>query len=80
MGKKRILFLCTGNSCRSQMKVAYAGFDDPPRLAQDAKTEEETLRWVHTCLAKDPQAAEDAKRLKVVRKADLSDLCVHYRN
>jgi arsenate reductase len=120
MGKKRILFLCTGNSCRSQMaegwarhlkgdvlepysagvethglnpravrvmaeagvdisghrskhvselkdiafdwvvtvcnnarescplfpgraKVVHAGFDDPPRLARDAKTEEEAL-------------------------------------
>ena len=39
----------------------------------------EALRWVQTCLAKDPQAAEDGKRLKAVRKADLADLCTCYR-
>jgi len=40
----------------------------------------EAIRWVHKCLAKDPQATEDAKRLKAVRKADRADLCACYRN
>jgi len=85
--KLNVLFLCTGNSCRSQMaeagvdisahrskhldvlknisfdyvitvcdnahescplfpdktKVVHVGFDDPPRLARGAKTDEEAL-------------------------------------
>ena len=38
------------------------------------------IRWVEECLARDPQTAGDLKRLKAVRKQDLSDLCVPYRN
>jgi len=37
------------------------------------------IRWVQTCLAKDPKAAADAERLKAVRKADPADLCTCYR-
>ena len=29
----RILFLCTGNSCRC--RVIHAGFDDPPKMAEE---------------------------------------------
>jgi DNA-binding transcriptional ArsR family regulator len=39
----------------------------------------DAIRWVQTCLAKDPKAAEDAKHLKAVRKADPADLCACYR-
>jgi DNA-binding transcriptional ArsR family regulator len=54
------------------MYYRLAGPASPPAVR-------EALRWVQTCLAKDPKVAEDAKRLKAVRKADLADLCACYR-
>ncbi len=50
--KPVVLFICRYNSCRSQMaescplfpgkaKVIHHGFDDPPKLAESAITEEE---------------------------------------
>ena len=48
------------------------GKEAPPRIRA-------TIRWLEECLAADPRAAEDAKRLKTVRRLDLSDLCIKYR-
>jgi len=39
----------------------------------------DAIRWAQECLARSPRTIEDTKRLKVVRKADLSDLCIHYQ-
>jgi DNA-binding transcriptional ArsR family regulator len=46
---------------------------DAPEAAREA------LRWARRSLAKDPQIARDAARLKVVRKMDVRDLCERYR-
>ena len=45
---------------------------DAPEAAREA------LRWVRRSLAKDPQIARDAERLKRVRKMDIRRLCEHY--
>lgn len=39
----------------------------------------EALRFVRNCLAKDPQAAKDGKRLRAVRRMDLDELCCRYK-
>ena len=39
----------------------------------------EALRWVRRSLAKDPQIARDAARLKAIRKMDVRQLCERYR-
>lgn len=46
---------------------------DAPACAREA------LAWVTTCLAEDPRARADAKRLRRVRKMDREDLCTHYK-
>jgi len=38
------------------------------------------MRWVLGSLEGNEQIAQDAERLKVVRKADKDDLCDHYRS
>jgi DNA-binding transcriptional ArsR family regulator len=39
----------------------------------------EAIRWVRRSLDADPQARQDAKRVRTVKKADLADLCCRYR-
>src|SRR5208283_1964202 len=46
---------------------------DAPQAAREA------LRWVRRSLAKDPQIARDAVRLKAIRKMDVRELCERYR-
>ncbi len=47
---------------------------DAPQAAREA------LRWVRRSLAKDPQVARDAVRLKAVREMDVRELCERYRS
>ncbi|MGD1001390.1 MAG: metalloregulator ArsR/SmtB family transcription factor [Candidatus Brocadiia bacterium] len=47
---------------------------DAPEAAREA------LRWVRQSLAKDPQIARDAARLKAIRKMDVRQLCERYRS
>jgi len=47
---------------------------DAPEAAREA------LRWVRRSLAKDPQIARDAARLKAIRKMDVRQLCERYRS
>jgi DNA-binding transcriptional ArsR family regulator len=60
---------------RKEGRWVHYRLPDPgaPALVRDA------VRWVKECLARDPRAVADAKRLKVVRKMDLSDVCIRYR-
>ena len=38
------------------------------------------LRWLQESLADDPQIAEDAKKLKAIRKMSRGDLCQRYKS
>ena len=40
-------------------KVVHVGFDDPPRLAKEARTEEEALRPLPAGAGRDPQVRRD---------------------
>lgn len=39
----------------------------------------EAIQWLQQSLADDPRVAQDAKRLKAIRKMSREDLCVRYK-
>jgi DNA-binding transcriptional ArsR family regulator len=47
--------------------------------AEAPEAAREALSWVRRALAKDPQIARDAVRLKAIRKMDVRQLCERYR-
>lgn len=70
---------------RKEGRWNYYRLADAPRSATRSGTEgapqaaREALRWVRRSLAKDPQIARDAVRLKAIRKMDVRQLCERYR-
>jgi DNA-binding transcriptional ArsR family regulator len=70
---------------RKEGRWIYYRLAGAPRSDQRSGTENapeaarEALRWVRRSLAKDPQIARDAARLKAIRKMDVRELCERYR-